>query len=743
MGFDNLRIHFPLRMLATSQVKQGLAPLWNPFNFSGNTLLATYQSAIFHPLSWLYLLLPGIDAWSVIILLQPFLGLVFFFLFLREIGYSRLASGLGSMTFALSGTLLVWWEEAYVAGYTAIGLPLALLAIEKFQKRGGRVNFTLVVLGFIWLLVSGWFQFTLYSFIFIGLWCWYRVYILHAINCKRMLLVLCALVVAVLLSGIHLLPAAEAYIHSPRASTDAKYLFDGYLMPLSHLATIIAPDFFGNPATYSFFGKGFYYEHVMYFGVVSLVFVLYALQMVSVRDKKAIPGYFFLFFLSLGLALPTSWFLLYTLHLPLISVLIPSRIFFLSTVSAAILAAEGMERFSEKPQGKKMLTVLGLLGVMLSGMWMFVLYMKYTDPQSSFATVTLRNLVLPTVMCVLTLLLQIIAFNRVWRKAALWSLLLVAGLGSVYMANKYLYFSEARFVYPDVPVITTLREKAGINRVWGFGDAVLENNFSTMLGLYTIEGYDSFFIGRYGELLWAAANNGVVSHDIPRADARLSAQQWGGKYFVHPQQAKILALLGVKYLFGTNTGTEEDAPFSGTEPLKRIWHDSAYAIYESGSAYPRVFFVDNYVIRNSDQEIVSTMFADTTDLRRTVVLERDPQIGHVDASEYTANVISYTPHLVSVETKSEKDAILFLSDVYFPGWRVYIDGNRRDILRANYTFRSVVVPAGTHLVEWRYEPDSWRFGWVMFTGGVLLFCMIIFYYKPGAVTVQRSRKKTV
>lgn len=718
MGFDNLRIHYPLRMLSTTQIQQGIAPLWNPYNFSGNTLLATYQSAIFHPMTWLYLIIPGIDAWSVIVLLQPFLGLLFFYVFLREIGYSRLASVLGGVTFGLSGTIVVWWEEAYVAGYTALGLPLTLFTIERFQKHPNWRQFALVVFGFVWLIVSGWFQFTLYSFVFICFWCWYRVWIVQQIKAKLLFPILGALLTAIFLSGIHLIPAIEAYINSPRASTDAKYLFDGYLMPLAHLVTLIAPDFFGNPATYSFFGKGFYYEHVMYFGIVSLFFVLYALHVISVRDKKAILGYVFIIFLSLGLALPTSWFFLYTLQLPLISVLIPSRIFFLSTVMAALLAADGMEQFREKPQLKKIGVVHVLFAICLVLLWIFVWHMKRVDPVSAYATVSLRNLILPSLLVCSIILLQLIAIKKAWRRAALWTLVLIACLGAVYMVNKYLYFSESRFVYPETPLITALRDKAGIHRVWGFGSAELENNFSTMLGLYTVEGYDSFFIGRYGELLAAAAHNGTLAKDIPRADARISAQSDGGTFFVTAEQEKLLALMGVKYIFGMRNETKGKVPFNGFSPLTSVWNDDRYAIYESGTVLPRAFFVDTYTVIQDDQEVLRAMFDPKTDLRRTVILEDDPHIPAASASAYTAQIRTYTPQRILIETQSEQTALLFLSDVFFPGWKVYIDGVQHAAYRANYAFRGAVVPAGNHRVEWRYDPDSWRYGWISVAVGI-------------------------
>src|SRR5581483_11789722 len=91
-GYDNLRIFYPLRKLTIEQVQKGQLPIWNPYNFAGNTLLATYQSAVFHPLSFLFFLLPQIDAWSLVVIFAPILASCFIYFFFKEISLSKKAS---------------------------------------------------------------------------------------------------------------------------------------------------------------------------------------------------------------------------------------------------------------------------------------------------------------------------------------------------------------------------------------------------------------------------------------------------------------------------------------------------------------------------------------------------------------------------------------------------------------------------------------------------------------------------
>jgi uncharacterized membrane protein YfhO len=48
--------------------------------------------------------------------------------------------------------------------------------------------------------------------------------------------------------------------------------------------------------------------------------------------------------------------------------------------------------------------------------------------------------------------------------------------------------------------------------------------------------------------------------------------------------------------------------------------------------------------------------------------------------------------------------------LYYPGWKAYVNGEEKAIRRANLFFRAVLLPAGNHRVEFRYEPRSFAIG---------------------------------
>ncbi|MGH9178733.1 MAG: YfhO family protein, partial [Acidimicrobiales bacterium] len=70
----------------------------------------------------------------------------------------------------------------------------------------------------------------------------------------------------------------------------------------------------------------------------------------------------------------------------------------------------------------------------------------------------------------------------------------------------------------------------------------------------------------------------------------------------------------------------------------------------------------------------------------------------------------YQPERVTVRTVGPAPSVLVLSDTWFPGWQATVDGRSAPVLRVDHALRGVAVPAGAHVVEFRYRPQSVRLG---------------------------------
>lgn len=716
MGFDALRIFYPVRSLVTSSLHNGTLPLWNPYSFSGNILLGTYQSAVFHPLTILFLLLPQIDAWSLIIFLSPILASTAMYIFLRDIDLNRKSSVFGALTFAFSGIMVVWWQEMFMSVYSFLPLPLVLFSVRRLFIKKPTIPFLLLIISLTFSIFSGYFQTTFYVFLLMIMWTWYL-----AITYKKippLILVSIASLISLLLSGIQIFSAYEAYTLSPRSTVDVKTMFEIFFIPLKHIITFVAPDYFGNPATHNYYTTSFYHEKALWIGIPAFIFSLFAI--VAIQKKDSITKFFTVcafVFLSLAFSLPTSWFLLYDLDLPFISEMTPSRIVYLSSFCLSVLSAIGIQTYLTRKYTIRLFIVLLLISglIAVASIPAFEIY----NGIQGHSKVPLRNLVIPTGIYLSTSFFILLGNYR--RKLLFFSyigILLISLSSFAYFANKYLYFSKRDYVYPTTPVIEQLKKINNLNRYISIGDAYIERNFSNIFQLYSPEGYEGFNSKRYSELVSAAYNGGKIPEVLTRAD--VDFRQASNIYDLVNNQhiLQILKLLGVRHIVTTHEKALTTEQISND--IQRVWTDNTFDIYEYTNSLPRFFLTTSYVITNDTQQILDTLL-DINNTLTTLVLEDNIQktFEHID-NPGSITITSYKPEYISLEVVANTEALLFVSDNYYPGWIAQIDNKDAPIYRTNYSFRSIIVPEGTHEVTFIYKPKSVINGIVSVGLGILL-----------------------
>jgi uncharacterized membrane protein YfhO len=96
--------------------------------------------------------------------------------------------------------------------------------------------------------------------------------------------------------------------------------------------------------------------------------------------------------------------------------------------------------------------------------------------------------------------------------------------------------------------------------------------------------------------------------------------------------------------------------------------------------------------------------------------------------------ISYEPNRVVIETSSDDDGYLVLTDTYAQGWQASIDDRPSELYIADHAFRAVRVPAGQHRVEFAYKPLSFSIGAALSL--IAVACVVVW----GAVLVFRGRR---
>ena len=145
--------------------------------------------------------------------------------------------------------------------------------------------------------------------------------------------------------------------------------------------------------------------------------------------------------------------------------------------------------------------------------------------------------------------------------------------------------------------------------------------------------------------------------------------------------------------------------------LRPIYHGARARVYENTLAYPRAYFADRVRAVTNPRRILRHVTSPGFDGRRLALVESAvAPTGSAPTSPATADVRRDGPDELTVSTTAPEPRFLVVSEMYFPGWRAYVDGVETTIYRTNYLFRGVAVPAGRHTVTFVYRPTSVAIG---------------------------------
>ena len=93
------------------------------------------------------------------------------------------------------------------------------------------------------------------------------------------------------------------------------------------------------------------------------------------------------------------------------------------------------------------------------------------------------------------------------------------------------------------------------------------------------------------------------------------------------------------------------------------------------------------------------------DPRQTAVLEQEPVPQPLPAvGPESARLLEFAPQRLSARVELSSPAVVVFSEVEYPGWRIYANGERQEALRAFGVLRAVALPAGEWELEWRFRP---------------------------------------
>ncbi|MCP4601176.1 MAG: YfhO family protein [Proteobacteria bacterium] len=720
-------------------------PFWNPYVFAGTPYFSAANGLYYLP-HYFFFLLPTPLAINLNLILHFFLAGAFCFGFLRSIGIKHIGSMVGGIMYMSPIIEILHVFGGHIPRLEARAwIPFVFWMYYGFHKRHSAIYFLLGALGIAFQIFTGHVQIVFYT-----LFCLAAYFIFLSFtsndfsifkNAYRFVLFCLA---GVVISGVQLLPTLMWSTGAGRAQT---YEFaTSFSFPPLNIVTALVPYIWGDKVDMTYFGPSYIWESMLFVSITSVALVLAS----AILDRKKATLFFLgmmtlCFVVALGKYTPIYKAFYYAV--PGYKFFrVPGRILTVFVFFVSVLSGIGVSSIIEngKEKTKEIRVFLIVLFSIFSVLLIGYLYFFFTNSKSETFHTLLKYIVsnmrkVPADIdravlkiaenahdhmgnqvglaaagfAAILLSLGLFLKNKITWKTLGVSLIILLFIEQNLFSQRYIKTtSKDRFRW-EAPIEKLLEKEAkqgGNNSLFRVMDSRRSNNLDKgmMYNVSSLNGYEPGILERYNRFVNLARNK-----PLEKYYAVLKFRRY------HP----MLKLLNLKYVFDHSRSRIQ------SKHLKEIYNKRGLRILENTNPLPRAWIVYNTHIEKDPEKILSAIHKGRFDFRRTVMLENSEakEIGtsafdrdmkesqNVEIGEYSANYIK-------LEADLAREGYLVLSEIFYPGWNAYVDGETAPIYRANYILRAVHLEKGRHVVEMSFTPRLFWLGfWLSL--GCLIVCV--------------------
>jgi hypothetical protein len=492
-------------------------------------------------------------------------------------------------------------------------------------------------------------------------------------------------IIGIMLGAIQLLPSMTLSELSERAEMSYEQSLYGSLN-YHNLFCLFSPDFFGhsNAAEYGvpYWGHKastyLYCESCIYVGLSALVFGLFGI--IALWKKSIVKFLATISLLSILFSLGDN-FIIYKLFYNFVPGFDKFR--FIGRFGAIVLAfsfsllgAYGFDYFIKNADNEKVKKFIKYFIVIISGfivLWLLYQIGLFKGIADAYKDEKLYDnstfQLLKTVIILLTLLGLVILYKvKVIPQKVILPLFILLSF-----ADYYIFGSEQNNgdiplekYFPHQEIVALIKEEYSIEELYRVKAIEKEN-----LGIF-------------------ANNQGMVDFIfLIDGDTPLSLKDRFPPY-------RTNELMNVRAVATLDTITNE-----------------IYFEYNENYA-PRVW-MSYYSIVESSLEKVAKILEDTTfEIAKKAIIDQEPEIfidtNLVNIADYEIYITFYEINEITLSVQTSENGILILSEVYYPNWKVFVDGVEKTILRCDYSLRGVAIEKGNHTVVFKYVDKDFQLG---------------------------------
>ena len=742
--YDLIQQFYPWADYFKRSVWEGRLPLWNPYNYLGTPFFANPQTALLFPLTWLHLLLPLRYSFSLILLVKLTVCLLGMYYWLRSLRLKPEASLLGAMIFSLSMNTAS--SLAYPYSNVTILFPWALLFLKRLLESPTRRNFSCLTIALVLIVFAGQPQSALPAFLALIFYTFFVSGLRPASAVTRLGLVLAAFLLAGLVTAIQWIPSFS-YVAESMIPFGPRIIKSTYPFDIGTFMTLVVPDFFGSLLDGDYWGFPGYHYTAFYSSVLAVLLLPFAFKARGLRGNLSPLFAAFTGLLALGvmLGLPVFENLL---DLPGFDLLRRHRFSFLLVFCLGELAARGADsifrgdwRRGEKV-GALVATTLGLLVAIFLGFWRFREFLEQLDPAGTTFWASLRTIALVVAGCMICILLR----SRLVSPA----LVVLVFLDLAWVSFSLNPRGSASSLYPPSKLASHLTEKGERPRIFSF-HPVFNPNTALVYRLQDVRGYDvitprrlfrymqridpalgNLFVwlnrfergGIHPWTLMQEAVTDALKHHGEGLRAYFESDSYWTVGISRVENRSLFDLLQIDYILGP--------PAKGLSGLESVSSKGEIPILSNPAAIRSKLYFDWE--ESTESQVLVRM--DGLDLEKTVVVETalPPPDENPGNALVSLRTIDREPQRSHYLVESNHPVVLVEFERFSLGWKAVLNGEKKaEVFPAQSIFRAVFLPAGKHEVEFRYEPDSFRYGLLLSVSGLLLFLISILLNLPGKI----------
>jgi hypothetical protein len=705
-------------------VSDGLIPAdfkihqWSNSIFSGYPLIADPIWGALNPIRNVVYKILHLD-FNYFIISGYIVTAFFTYAYVYQLTQLKSAACISAIAFSFSGFAMFEIGHAATFIHTLCWMPLVLLAFEKLKTNNSPFWILIAALAIAMSISGGFPQIAVAMFVlFLAYVCLLGLQTKHKL--KNTLFYLSILCSGYLLAAPIIFPTFILSLFSSRTHL-AWEVFSSYYVELKQLLLFYFPYLMGGYrgiyAKTAVFGNWEIVGNHGYLGFLSTILAVIGLFK-RVHTLKSL-AYFWITvsLLSLLVALgpELSFFYKIVYSIPIVNNFrAPERYLFLFAFGISVLVGMGIQALQlGQIQNIRQKIIIGLgslffaLGLLTTVLWLY--------PSLNGQALQRNHLPLPDfyknaalVIPSLWIFLSLIGLFIVLRKPTSGkSILLITSI----LATELLYTGYFSYWHPNYSYWT---KEQFFNPPTYLSQFKADLNHSKQRYLLMQTPWDtmsSYFFGDSPLYYHLPSAGGYSSLAIKKYTDFLSIAEYGSYLGIAEefQNNQAINIAGIKYFITKASDPLNGIWFRNENQFKLKNKINNMIIYENLRAQPRVWFTSE-VFSLSEEEtlhvIHSGMMPDGARFNPAkVALSTLPLSIHFEQDPTATAIIEQLKDTqVIIRTRTQKPQFMILSDVYYPGWKVYLDKKKSNFYLTDYIYRGIVVPAGEHQVVFKFRP---------------------------------------